>query len=144
MTGTLRLGLRPSPGGSGPATARLFDRLLAAVFLVAWISLGAQVDVLLGSRGLLPAGAYVEGLHAQGISLLDAPTIFLRLGAGDAALHAGIVAAPRPARAASPRSPRSPPTSSPRCSTPSRTSAPPRRSTPTSPRCTASSRRTAW
>jgi hypothetical protein len=79
-------------GGSGAATARLFHRLLAAIFLVAWISLGAQVDVLLGARGLLPAGPYVEGLRAAGVPFLDAPAIFLSTGAGDGALHAGIAA----------------------------------------------------
>jgi lipase maturation factor 1 len=40
---------------SGAAVARLFHRLLAAIFLIAWLSLGVQVRTLIGSDGLLPA-----------------------------------------------------------------------------------------
>ena len=81
----------PSPG-SGPVVARLFDRLLAAVFLVAWLSLGAQIDVLAGARGLLPAAPWAASVRAAGASFLDAPSLFVRLGASDAALHAGVAA----------------------------------------------------
>ena len=42
---------------SGPAVARLFHAVLATIFLIAWASLGVQVDVLIGSRGLLPVTA---------------------------------------------------------------------------------------
>jgi hypothetical protein len=57
--------------GSGPEVARLFHRLLAIVFLIAWASLGAQVHVLIGSRGLLPAGVSDEMLSAgMGLGLL--------------------------------------------------------------------------
>ena len=38
----------PWPFGSGPAVATLFGRGLALVSLVAWLSLGAQVQVLIG------------------------------------------------------------------------------------------------
>ena len=71
---------------------RLFHRLLAASFLVAWASLGVQVDVLIGSHGLLPAREFAEKLteHPE-LSFLDAPTLF-RSGASDAALHGGIAA----------------------------------------------------
>jgi hypothetical protein len=77
-------------GGSGPAVARLFDRLLAAIFAIAWISLGSQVDLLIGSRGLLPASEVVTALRSQDLSYLDAPSIFVRLGAADGTLHAAI------------------------------------------------------
>ena len=74
---------------SGPAVAQLFHRLLAAIFLIAWASLGVQVDVLIGSRGLLPAADLLAGARAQGVGFAHLPTI-LWLGATDAALHAGI------------------------------------------------------
>lgn len=84
-----------SPGafaGSGPAVARLFHRLLAIISLIAWASLGAQIDVLAGSRGLLPAGPYVDALRAAGVSFWKAPTFFLWTSASDAALHGGVAA----------------------------------------------------
>ncbi len=62
------------------------------MFLVAWLSLGAQIDVLAGSRGLLPALPFVLSAHSNGASLLDVPTLFLAFGASDALLHAGIAA----------------------------------------------------
>jgi len=74
---------------SGPAVAILFHRLLAAIFLIAWASLGAQVDVLVGSRGLLPAAPFLATAAVQGLGGAQLPTIFW-LGAGDTALHAGI------------------------------------------------------
>ncbi len=89
----LLAGTLPSPDpGSGPAVARLFGRLLAAVFLVAWLSLGVQIDVLAGSRGLLPAAPWASAMRAAGASFLDVPSLFVALGASDAALHAGIAA----------------------------------------------------
>lgn len=79
------------PGdGSGPAVARTFHRLFALCSLVAWLSLGAQIDVLAGSRGLLSAATYVTALRSQDASFLRAPTIFTYVGASDAALHAGV------------------------------------------------------
>lgn len=95
-------GGRPGPGGrplwppwtfgSGPAVGRLFARTFAAVSVVAWLSLGAQVRVLLGSRGLLPAADFLETVRAEpGVSPLDVPSLF-RLGCSDGALVAGIVA----------------------------------------------------
>lgn len=79
----LRAWLRP---GSGPVVARLFHRLLAVVFLLAWISLGVQVLVLIGSRGLLPINEYV---HARDLSFFEFPSVFI-YGASDTALIAGI------------------------------------------------------
>ena len=40
--------------GSGASVGALASRLLALITLAAWVSLGSQVRVLLGSRGLLP------------------------------------------------------------------------------------------
>ena len=50
--------------GSGPEVARLFARGLALVSLVAWLSLGGQVHVLIGSRGLLPGADFIEAARA--------------------------------------------------------------------------------
>jgi len=79
-------------GGSGPAVAQLFHRALAAVFLVAWISLGSQVRLLIGEHGLLPVADFVEAARARHVlSLLDFPTVFRWLP-GDAWLVAGTIA----------------------------------------------------
>ena len=82
----------PPLRGSGRAVARLFDRLLAAVFLVAWVSLGVQVDVLLGARGLLPAAPWAEAVRVNGTPFREVPSLFVLLGASDGLLHAGIAA----------------------------------------------------
>ncbi|MEK6607304.1 MAG: lipase maturation factor family protein [Myxococcota bacterium] len=75
---------------SGPTVARLFHRLLGLVFLAAWLSLGAQVDLLMGSRGLLPIADFAVSLRASdGATLLDFPT-FMWWWNGDRALATGI------------------------------------------------------
>lgn len=74
---------------SGPGVARLYHRLLAAIFLIAWASLGVQVDVLIGSRGLLPLAPFLEAARTQGLGPAQIPTIFW-LDASDTALHLGI------------------------------------------------------
>jgi len=74
---------------SGPAVARLYHRLLAAIFLIAWASLGVQLDVLIGGRGLLPAAPFLAAARAHGLGVWQLPTVFW-LDASDAALHAGI------------------------------------------------------
>ena len=74
---------------SGPAVARLFLRLLAAIFCIAWASLGWQLDVLVGHRGLLPAAPFFDAMRQQGASPWQVPTVFW-LDASDAALHAGV------------------------------------------------------
>jgi hypothetical protein len=76
-------------GASGPAVAQLFHRLLAAIFLVAWGSLGVQLDVLIGSRGLLPVAPFLAAARDHGLGVAELPTIFW-LNAGDRALHAGV------------------------------------------------------
>jgi len=74
--------------GPGRAVVRnLFLRLLGLVFLGAFLSLLVQVPLLVGPRGLLPAGDYLRVIPR----FLDAPTVF-RLGASDAALRAGALA----------------------------------------------------
>ena len=74
---------------SGAAVARLYHRLLAIIFLVAWASLGVQVDVLIGSHGLLPVAPFLASAHAQGIGVSQIPTVFW-LDAGDGVLRLGI------------------------------------------------------
>lgn len=74
---------------SGPAVARLYHRLLAAIFLIAWASLGVQVDVLIGSRGLLPVAPFLDAARSHGLGVLQFPTVFW-LDASDRALNAGI------------------------------------------------------
>jgi hypothetical protein len=62
--------------GSGPLVARLFQRLLALVFLDAWLSLGVQIRVLLGQRGLLPVAPFFAAMRAQkDIGLGELPSL---------------------------------------------------------------------
>jgi hypothetical protein len=77
---------------SGPSVARLFHRLLALVFAIAWLSLGAQIDVLVGSRGLLPVAPFLAGSEASSASFTELPTFLRWTGGSDGALRAGIAA----------------------------------------------------
>ncbi len=78
--------------GSGARAGDLYRRLLALIFLVAWISLGRQVRLLIGARGLLPIGDFIDAIRARGdVSFIDFPTVFWWFHA-DAALVAGTVA----------------------------------------------------
>jgi hypothetical protein len=63
------------PGGSGPAVARLFQRLFALVFLIAWISLAAQVRLLIGERGLMPLWSFLDGIGAERLGFFDYPSL---------------------------------------------------------------------
>ena len=75
---------------SGPAVARLFHRLLGLVFLDAWISLGLQVHVLIGHRGLLPIADFLaRARHELPVSAF--PTLFW-LGVNDTTLTLGVLA----------------------------------------------------
>jgi len=77
--------------GSGPEVATLFAQGLAVVSLIAWVSLGVQVRVLIGSRGLLPVADFIEAARAQlGVSLADLPTLAWWFHS-DAALTLGVV-----------------------------------------------------
>src|ERR1051325_12059433 len=42
----------------------LFLRLLGVVYLIAFVSLAVQVSGLLGERGILPAGSFLQRAHA--------------------------------------------------------------------------------
>lgn len=77
---------------SGPAVASLFHRALAAVFLIAWASLGSQISLLVGSRGLLPLGDFVAAARAEGTLSLSAFPSLLTLAPGDHFLVGGVVA----------------------------------------------------
>lgn len=76
---------------SGPVVARAFHAALAAVFLVAWLSLAVQVRALLGARGLLPVGDFLFQAEQQGLGFTDLPTPFW-WGWSDAALFGGTLA----------------------------------------------------
>jgi hypothetical protein len=76
--------------GSGAAVGDLFRRVLAVIFAVAWLSLGAQVRLLIGARGLLPIADFVDAARAQrGLSFWDFPTACWWVH-GDAALVGGV------------------------------------------------------
>ena len=64
-------------------------RLLALVYLVAFLSLAFQLDPLLGSHGLLPARDFLhwERAHLGGEAVWRIPTLFW-LGSSDGAMHA--------------------------------------------------------
>lgn len=74
---------------SGPAVARLFHRLLALVFLDAWLSLAVQLRVLMGARGLLPIARFLDGARGQ-LSFTDFPTL-MWIDASDTALTLGVI-----------------------------------------------------
>lgn len=75
---------------SGPQVARAFHAALAVIFGVAFASLGQQVQVLIGHRGLLPISSLIERLREAGeVGFFDFPTLFW-LGASDGLLDAGI------------------------------------------------------
>jgi lipase maturation factor 1 len=78
-------------GGSGPMVAAAFHRALGAVFVVAWLSLGSQVRLLVGGNGLLPLAEMLEAARAEGwLSIATFPSV-LALAPGDGALLAGTV-----------------------------------------------------
>jgi len=69
-------------------TANLFLRLIGAIYLVAFLSLGSQILGLVGSQGILPANALFHPSGGEGWfrSWLALPSIFW-LDAGDAVLE---------------------------------------------------------
>ncbi len=81
--------MQPIPHTSGPAVASVFHRLLALVYLGAWVSLLWQVDVLIGSRGLLPLTEWLAKTDASLQTFASFPTVLL-WAPSDFALHAGI------------------------------------------------------
>jgi hypothetical protein len=66
----------------------LFLRLLGLVYLIAFWSIAVQITGLVGERGIMPAGQYLDWAHSMyGSSAYAAlPSVFW-LGAGDAALR---------------------------------------------------------
>lgn len=74
---------------SGPAVARLFQRLLAVVFVIAWASLGVQVLELIGDRGLLPSAPFFAAVRGNGVAFTQLPSLFW-LGVDDTILRAGV------------------------------------------------------
>ena len=100
LTEPIAGGVEPSQGstyrrppwtfGSGAAVGTLFARALALVSIVAWLSLGSQVHLLVGSRGLLPVADLIQAARAEpGVTWRDLPTL-LWWFPSDAALSAGI------------------------------------------------------
>jgi hypothetical protein len=87
---TVPLAGRRDDSGSGPAVAAAFQRLLALVLLAAWLSLGRQVRMLIGSRGLLPVAELFERARQAGLGVWDEPSV-LWLAHGDGALVMGTV-----------------------------------------------------
>ena len=76
------------PGARQGIAISLYLRGLAAVYLVAFVSLWAQVDGLVGEQGILPASELVERVRDAGLKRwLRVPTLF-HVTATDAALHA--------------------------------------------------------
>jgi lipase maturation factor 1 len=68
-------------------TRWLFLRLLAVVFLIAFVSYWVQLDGLIGSKGILPAADLMKSVRGLGASgLWRAPTLCW-LSASDAFLH---------------------------------------------------------
>jgi len=71
--------------------ARTFQGLLALCFLVAFLSLGSQVVVLLGQDGLFPIAPVIEqNAESPLVGWWEYPTVFW-LGASDGALVAGTI-----------------------------------------------------
>jgi len=83
------VGIEPLPPGR-TLVRDLFLRLLGVVFLIAFLSLLWQLDVLWGSRGLLPACDYLSAIRSS-VSWYRTPTIFW-LDCSDWTLHAAAIA----------------------------------------------------
>jgi lipase maturation factor 1 len=71
----------------------LFLRSLAVIYLVAFVSLGVQVRGLIGSRGILPVGSYLDaaGEALGGRAWVAVPTLFW-IAHGDSVLMLSCVA----------------------------------------------------
>jgi hypothetical protein len=67
--------------------SRVFVRVLAATYLIAFVSLLVQVQGLAGSRGILPLAPFLEAVRDRfgAAAYILCPTVFW-FGAGDAAL----------------------------------------------------------
>jgi hypothetical protein len=88
----LDLGHPPSPGPFATATF-LFVKGIALVYFIAFASFGVQAAGLIGSRGVLPAGAYLDAITgACGASAFSTAPGILWLNHSDAMLR-GVAAA---------------------------------------------------
>lgn len=76
------------PSSSGPVVAQAFQRMAGLVIAIAWLSLSAQLDTLMGAEGLLPANETLIAIEAAGLDFVEAPTLFSS-GVHDATLRAG-------------------------------------------------------
>lgn len=75
---------------SGAIVATTFHRLLALIFLLAWLSLLWQIDVLIGSRGMMPLADFLDRSNgAAALEFATFPTVLL-WNADDAVLKAGV------------------------------------------------------
>lgn len=63
----------------------VFLRALGGIFLVAFLSFGAQIDGLIGANGILPAADFFQAVRHAGVAW-QFPSLFL-WWTGDAALH---------------------------------------------------------
>ena len=61
---------------SGPVVARSFHAALGLIFVIAFASLAAQIDLLFAAGGLAPIGEFVALLREQQISPSLAPSLF--------------------------------------------------------------------
>ena len=79
MPSAARTRLRlPWTFGSGADVAAVYGTALAAISLVAWLSLGVQVRRLVGSHGLEPVATFVAAAREAGVARwARLPTIFL-------------------------------------------------------------------
>ena len=76
---------------SGPKVARAFQVALGLCVVSAFLSLGAQIDVLIGSRGLLPIADVARNLATRDdVFFWSFPTIF-RYWPMDWVLNGGII-----------------------------------------------------
>jgi hypothetical protein len=87
ITPLARLRAWLGPSRSYVVTRWLVLRLLGVVYLFAFLGIVLQGLPLLGSHGLTPVTAYVDGLHNTGMTFWDVPSIFM-LDASDSALRA--------------------------------------------------------
>lgn len=82
-------GARGFERGSGALVARSFHAALALVYFTAFAQLADQLPVLIGSRGLAPAAAFLDTLSERAdLSFFDLPTLFW-LSARDGVLMGG-------------------------------------------------------
>src|ERR1041385_9365069 len=55
---------RPADPPASLLSRWLFLRLLGVAYLIAFVSLAVQVSGLVGERGILPAGSFLQRAHA--------------------------------------------------------------------------------